>query len=472
MSSLKDNPVVVGEGISLLPSPFKAPTASSPHVLVVGGGVTGLVTSWVLLDRGYRVTIVSKEWATHGKAQRLTSQIAGALWEYPPAVCGHHKDAVSLHRSKRWSLMSYGVFSSVAADPKLAELSGVRMRRSIFCFRHPIEDDQIQLDKMRDMGKTDVQGLKRDMSVVNELDIDPNYGVVDAYEHLAPVIDTDQAMTWLMGLVQAKGARLLTETIDRDLFHCEDELRSRFRADVIVNASGLASYDVAGDKTSYPIRGGLIRVINDGVDFPKINDALAIPADSIHGSDEIVFIVPRNDNILLIGGISEANEWQLDLTLESPIIKRMRARCEAFMPELKNARLDPDYPLAQGLRPFRTKNVRVERELRQREGSNGPSRIIHSYGHGGAGWSLSFGCAGDVLGLVDEALRDLPPQAMAITKPTHVETAATQTPDEWASTGIKLLLTSVLSQSSQWVGRMKMKITSSVNMLLKIRQTK
>ena len=29
--------------------------ATAPHVLIVGGGVTGLVTAWVLLDRGYKV---------------------------------------------------------------------------------------------------------------------------------------------------------------------------------------------------------------------------------------------------------------------------------------------------------------------------------------------------------------------------------------------------------------------------------
>jgi D-amino-acid oxidase len=372
-------------------------------------------------------------------------------------------------------MMSYGVFAALAADPKLSELSGVRMRRSVFYFRHPIEEDKIQLDKMLDIQKTDIQGFKRDISLVQEQDLDPNYGVVDAYEHLAPVIDTDQAMTWLMDLVQSKGARLLTETIDRDLFHCEQELRDRFGADVIINASGLSSYDVAGDKSSYPIRGGLIRVMNDGKDFPKITEALAIPADSIHGSDEIVFIVPRNDNILLIGGISEAHKWQLDLTLESPIIKRMRARCEAFMPDLKKARLDPEYPLAQGLRPFRTKNVRVERELRRRdEPSAAPSRVIHSYGHGGAGWSLSFGCAGDVASLVEEALRDVPPKPMsvALIKPSRSEAASTQTPDEWAAIGIKILLISLLSHSSQWVSRIKMKVTSSINMLLKIRQTK
>lgn len=73
----------------------------------------------------------------------------------------------------------------------------------------------------------------------------------------------------------------------------------------------------------------------------------------------------------------------------------MEARCKAFLPMLKNARLDPGYPLAQGLRPARKQNIRVEYEKR------GKSRIIHSYGHGGSGWSLSFGCAEEVVGLVD-----------------------------------------------------------------------
>ena len=119
----------------------------------------------------------------------------------------------------------------------------------------------------------------------------------------------------------------------------------------------------------------------------------------------------REHRLILAIGITEPHKWELDLTLESPIIKRMRARCEAFLPDLKKARVDPDYPLAQGLRPFREENVRVERELRNSDAATGPSRIVHSYGHGGAGWSLSFGCASDVLVLVEEALQELPPKA-------------------------------------------------------------
>ncbi|KAJ7611174.1 hypothetical protein FB45DRAFT_875391 [Roridomyces roridus] len=79
---------------------------------------------------------------------------------------------------------------------------------------------------------------------------------------------------------------------------------------------------------------------------------------------------------------------------------------------LKNAKLDPTYPLTQGLRPARSKNVRVERELRRLESAESPSRIVHCYGHGGSGWSLSFGCAADVIDLLDEAMQGKKPEPM------------------------------------------------------------
>lgn len=101
-------------------------------------------------------------------------------------------------------------------------------------------------------------------------------------------------------------------------------------------------------------------------------------------------------------GIAQSHEGKLDLTLESPEMKRMRARCNRFVPGLENAQLDPHSPIVQGLRPARGENVRVERELRKKADGS-VSKIVHSYGQGGSGFTLSFGCAGDVLSLVEEA---------------------------------------------------------------------
>jgi len=420
MSGSPNEGLLFWRDLTPFPTPLRTPIASSPRILIIGGGVTGLVTAWVLLDKGYHVTVLAKEWATYGKAQRMTSQIAGALWEFPPAVCGQHTDAISLQHSKRWCIVAYHIWDAIAASDSMAKRSGVRMKGADFFFPTPIEEDMEQMSKMLEIMTSGVRGFRRDPKIIQDRGIDEAYGAVDAYEHLAPIIDTDQSMEWLADLVKQKGANFITQTIKGELFDQETSLRKEYNADVIINATGLAGTEIAGDDSCYPIRGGLIRVINDGSDFPKLDHALTITADAVHDSNEIVFIVPRNDDILLIGGIAEPNESQLSLTLDSPIIKRMRARCEAFLPGLKNARVDPDYPLAQGLRPFRKRNVRVERELRPQqaeaagEAPGKPSRIVHSYGQGGAGWSLSFGCAGDVAALVDEALLDLPPRTMAI----------------------------------------------------------
>lgn len=433
--------LVMWRDLSPYPERLVPTTTTSPHILIVGGGVTGLVTAWVLLDKGYRVTILSKEWANYGSGstpstRRLTAQIAGALWEFPPAVCGSHTDRISLSNSKRWCMVAYHAWDALASVPALGRDAGVRMRPSGFFFPQKVEEDPAQWAKMVEIMRSGVRGFRHDAGLVAQRGVDPNYGkdvvvgvggegqegsqgVVDAYELLAPIIDTDQAMMWLMSLVLNKGAATVTETIQGDLLDQEARLRARFHADALVNATGLAGTELAGDDSCYPIRGALLRVRNDGTDFPPVTSALTITADAVHDANEIVFLVPRNDQILLLGGLAQAHEHALDLTPASPIVQRMRRRCEAFLPCLARARVDALYPLAQGLRPFRARNVRVERELRPLPGGlpgtgtrTRPSRIVHSYGQGGAGWSLSFGCAGDVAELVEEALKDVVPTPM------------------------------------------------------------
>lgn len=208
-----------------------------------------------------------------------------------------------------------------------------------------------------------------------------------------------------------------TRRINGDLLDQEEQLLAEYGADAIVNATGLAGLELAGDASVYPLRGALIRVVNDGTKFPKVTEALAVTHDDTRGEDEdIVFIVPRNDNTLILGGLAQPHQYALDLTLDSPEIKRMRERCNKFVPGLENADYDPDAPLVQGLRPFRGSNVRVERELRTRKDGQ-MSRIVHSYGQGGAGFSLSFGCASDVLDLVQELEYEITPTRMGKRQP-------------------------------------------------------
>ena len=87
-----------GEDFSADPKPVRPADDAFRRVVVIGGGVAGLMSSWILPDHGYKVTIVSRDWASYTKAQRLTSQISGALWEFPSVLCGSRISEADIER--------------------------------------------------------------------------------------------------------------------------------------------------------------------------------------------------------------------------------------------------------------------------------------------------------------------------------------------------------------------------------------
>jgi D-amino-acid oxidase len=70
--------VQAGGNLTLEYRPPSSPSRSrNKRVLIIGGGVSGLTTAWVLLDAGFDVVVLAERWAP--AAPRITSQIAGAL---------------------------------------------------------------------------------------------------------------------------------------------------------------------------------------------------------------------------------------------------------------------------------------------------------------------------------------------------------------------------------------------------------
>ncbi|KAL8815755.1 MAG: hypothetical protein Q9223_005135 [Gallowayella weberi] len=393
----------LGEQFSPNPEPLRKPSSSSPHILVIGGGVTGLTTSWLLMDKGYRVTVVSKEWASYTKSQRLTSQIAAALWEYPSAGCGPETSPEKLRKLRDWALQSYNVYCGLVEQPEVSERMGLKLRPLYSFFPYPIETNEIEHERMLEC--RGLRGFRHDRRIIDDLKINKSSGVVDVFEHLSPCIDTDHGMEFLMDLMRTKGATLVADTIYGDLLEQEEKLLTKYQADILVNATGLSSRELARDPTLSSARGAVLRVINDGTDFERISHAIVVATD-IPDNYNLIFIVPRNDDTLVLGAITELDEWQTDLTVNSPIVQKMRQQCDEFVPALKKARLDPDYPLAQGLRPLRKEEVRVERE--QRKHGSKASRIVHVYGHSVAGWTLAFGTAAECVRLVEQVAKSEP----------------------------------------------------------------
>lgn len=143
--------------------------------------------------------------------------------------------------------------------------------------------------------------------------------------------------------------------------------------DLVVNCAGIGARDLVHDTDLEPHRGQVAIV-------PKIDNLeCAIVCDG----PPLMYAIPRA-NDCVFGGTNELSD---NLDVDPAATSRIVAECSRV--------LDIDDPkiIAErvGLRPFRKSGVRVERD-RLRDGR----AVIHNYGHGGSGFTLSWGCAENV----------------------------------------------------------------------------
>ena len=368
----------------------KLTLATDANILVIGAGVSGLTTAICLREAGFNVVIAADRFAPD-----LTSIVAGALWEWPPAVCGHHGAPRSLERSKEWCMTSYDKFKQMYADFG-SEETGIYLRDVYFYFKYVLESQPSDLGKMNEL-KDKVDGFERGLHIVNDsIDLSFQGGIKDAYKHMAPMVDTDVYMKWLLRYAQDIGCEIVHQKITINVVENEQELLRRFNAKAIVNCAGLGSIVTTGDSSMHPLRGALVRVKNQG---GVVKDAHCISHDrSSDDEQDIVFIVPRGDDLVVLGGLAQQDQWDTKLSLEVPIIRQMYDGCLQFLEELKELPLDEQEPVRTGLRPCTEKNVCLERVPN--------TRIFYNYGHGGSGVTLSWGCSQEIVQMVQEALRE------------------------------------------------------------------
>lgn len=147
---------------------------------------------------------------------------------------------------------------------------------------------------------------------------------------------------------------------------------------LIVNCTGAWAKYVAPDPEVFPIRGQTLLV-----------DAPRIQSGYMRASDD-TYLFPRADGLLL-GGIYQHDSWdpQIDAEQTADIL----ARCSQIEPTVSEA---PIIRTAVGIRPGRG-SVRLEVEKR----AHGRA-VIHNYGHGAIGFTLSWGCALEALELAKQ----------------------------------------------------------------------
>jgi len=100
----------------------------------------------------------------------------------------------------------------------------------------------------------------------------------------------------------------------------------------------------------------------------------------------LMYVIPRT-NDCVFGGTNDVSD---NLDPDPATTKAIVAECSRVL-EIEKPRVLRE---RVGLRPFRKSGVRLEKE-KLRDGRT----VIHNYGHGGSGFTLSWGCAEKVVEL-------------------------------------------------------------------------
>ncbi|SBT43506.1 FAD-dependent oxidoreductase [Micromonospora auratinigra] len=186
----------------------------------------------------------------------------------------------------------------------------------------------------------------------------------------APTVTMTRYLPWLYRQVAADGGRIVRRALDR-LGDAHEF------APTVVNATGLAAGRLAADPAVHPVRGHVVLVANPGLTV------------SVRDEDDpagLTYVHPRERDVVL-GGTYQVGVGHTRPDPETAAA--IRRRCVALVPGLADA---PVLGERIGLRPARHGGPRVERDR-----SDG--RLVHAYGHGGSGVTLSWGCAAEVADL-------------------------------------------------------------------------
>ena len=318
----------------------------SADVVVVGAGVIGLTTAIRLQEAGFDPRIIARE-----APPDTTSAVAAAVW-YPYEV-------YPKARVVPWSRATREALQALAAED---EATGVAMTTFVELFDESVDDP---------WWKPAVPSFRR------ASDADRKPGYVDGYVIDVPVMNTPVYLRYLQQRVAEGGG---TVALRPDGIASWDELRAPGR--IIVNCTGLGARDLCADERLVPIRGQVVRVTNPG---------LTRCLDDDHGPLAMTYIIPRGDDCIL-GGTAEKGVW--DRTPRDATTAAILRRARTLEPRLHDAEV---LGVAAGLRPGRDA-VRLEAEP-----LGAGCTLIHNYGHGGAGYTLAWGCADAVVTLAKDA---------------------------------------------------------------------
>jgi D-amino-acid oxidase len=306
------------------------------RVTVVGGGVIGLTCALQLGRAGHRTQVWSAD-----PVERTTSAVAAAIWS--PYRAAPADDVL------RWGSVSLATLTALAGEPA----SGVVLMPGTVVHRgaEPV------------WWASAVPGSRP--ATADEL---PE-GAPAGTRCVVPVVDMGRYLPWLLDRCRDVGVDFRSAVVER----LED-----VPGDVVVLAAGLASGPLVGDDTGLPVQGQVVRLADPGLTSWILDE---------ENPGGVTYVVPRGHDVVCGGtAVEGAHSTEPDPAVERDVLDRTLA----LVPALRGA---PVLSRAVGLRPGRP-TVRLDRT----EVAGRP--VVACYGHGGAGVTLSWGCAADVVALV------------------------------------------------------------------------
>ncbi len=299
-------------------------------VAVVGAGVSGLTCAVVFAERGHRTRIFADQIGAG-----TTSAAAAAIW-YP-------YDAAPSGQTIAWALATYRTLFDLARDSR----SGVSI---------------IELREFSRTGEIEIPewalplGARR---IVSEIPAP----FASGFALQVPLMDTPIYLDYLARRLGEAGGEIHLHGSFAEL----EEVEPAF--DFIINCTGIGARTLAPDSDLEPHRGQIALV-------PKLD----LPGAIVCNDSPLMYAIPRTTDCVF-GGTNELSE---DNTVDPSATREIVAECTRVLgikqPEVIGERV--------GLRPFRHSGVRVER-AQLRDGRT----VVHNYGHGGSGFTLSWGCA-------------------------------------------------------------------------------
>lgn len=248
--------------------------------------------------------------------------------------------ALPKDRVLAWSRTSYAVFDALAdTDPEC----GVRMLPGTEVLRGPQPDP---------WWRAAVPGMELTHAVPA--------GWTDGWSFTTPAAGMHIYLGWLADRVTELGGTITRLNL------------AALPAGLVVNCSGLGARLLGSDRTVVPVRGQVVYVEQVGLDRWWLDNSGP------------TYVVPRERDIV-VGGTDVEGEWSR--TPSPATAEDILARASRLVPELRGAKV---LRHKVGLRPVRPA-VRLERV----------GDVVHCYGHGGAGVTMSWGVADEVVTLLD-----------------------------------------------------------------------